>query len=66
MYRYMHAPDLRTLPENGYRLLNAVSDFAGHAKPLRMTKSYQDNLFAKAIDGNQLIDKGYQMIKQAA
>ncbi|MDY5578332.1 MAG: DUF932 domain-containing protein [Lachnospiraceae bacterium] len=66
MNRYLYAPDLKNLSENGYRLLNAVSDFAGHAKPLRVTSTYQDNLFAKTIDGNPVIDRSYQMIKAAA
>lgn len=65
MFRYLYAPDLRNLSENGYRLLNAVSDFAGHSKPLRMTSSYQENLFAKTIDGNPVIDKAYQLLKAA-
>ena len=43
--RYFEAPDLKVLPKNGYRLINAVSDFATHAKPLRETASYKENLF---------------------
>lgn len=64
--RYLYAPDLKTLPENGYRLYNAVSDYANHAKPLRETNTYQENLFVKAVDGNPLIDKIHKLILQAA
>lgn len=64
--RYLEAPDLKSLPENGYRLYNAVSDFANHAKPLRETSSYRENLFAKAVDGNPLIDRAHKLILQAA
>lgn len=64
--RYHKAPDLKHLSGNGYKLLNAVSDFATHAEPLRKTESYQENLFAKTLDGNPLIDKAYQMILQSA
>lgn len=66
MQRYLYAPNLRNLPENGYRLYNAVSDYVNHAKPLRETNSYQENLFAKAVDGNPLMDKAHKMILQAA
>ena len=47
--RYYDAPDLKGTGKNGYRFINAVSDFATHAKPLRMTSKYRENLFAKTI-----------------
>lgn len=56
MQRYLETPDLKSLPENGYRLYNAVSDFANHAKPLRETGSYRENLFARMVDGSPLLD----------
>ncbi len=64
--RYHKAPDLLSINGNGYRLINAVSDFATHSAPLRKTDSYQENLFAKTLDGNPLIDKAHRMILQAA
>lgn len=60
--RYFEAPDLSHVSKNGYRFINAVSDFATHAKPLRETSSYKENVFAKTIEGNPLIDKAYEMI----
>lgn len=33
--RYFEAPDLKHIGKNGYRFVNAVSDFATHSKPLR-------------------------------
>ncbi|MCL2187960.1 MAG: DUF932 domain-containing protein [Defluviitaleaceae bacterium] len=63
--RYFEAPDLKVLGKNGYRLINAVSDFATHAKPLRETVAYKDNLFMKVLDGHPLIDKAYALIKAA-
>lgn len=60
--RYFEAPDLSHVSKNGYRFINAVSDFATHAKPLRETSSYKENMFAKTIEGNPLIDKAYEMI----
>lgn len=64
--RYNQAPDLQLLPKNAYRFINAISDFATHAKPLRETATYRENLFARTIEGNALIDKSYQLVKQIA
>jgi phage/plasmid-like protein (TIGR03299 family) len=64
--RYFDAPDLRDLGKNAYRFVNAVSDFATHAKPLRETANYKENVFLKTIEGNPLIDRAYDMVLLAA
>ncbi|WP_411679604.1 DUF932 domain-containing protein [Clostridium thailandense] len=61
--RYFEAPDLVDLPKTAWRFINAVSDFATHITPLRKTENYKENLFAKTIDGNALIDKSYELVK---
>lgn len=63
--RYFEAPDLKNVGKNAYRFLNAVSDFATHAKPLRERKNYRESLFARTVDGNALIDRAYQLVKAA-
>ena len=60
--RYFDAPDLQNVGKNGYRFVNAVSDFATHAEPLRRTANYKENLFARTVEGNPMIDKAYQMV----
>lgn len=60
--RYFDAPDLKEVGKNGYRFVNAVSDFATHAKPLRETKNYRENLFVRTMEGNTLIDRAYEMV----
>jgi phage/plasmid-like protein (TIGR03299 family) len=64
--RYFDAPDLRDVGKNAYRFICAVSDFATHAKPLRETINYRENVFAKTINGNPLIDKAYEIVREAA
>lgn len=64
-HRYFDAPDLQGVGKNAYRFINAVSDFATHAKPLRRTANYNENLFARTVDGNPLIDKAYQLVRAA-
>lgn len=63
--RYHNAPDLRGVENNAYRFINAVSDFATHAKPLRRTANYSENLFMRTMDGNPMIDRVYQLVKAA-
>lgn len=65
-HRYWDAPDLSNVGKNGYRFVNAVSDFATHAEPLRRTKSYNENLFLRTVEGNPLIDRAYKMVLAAA
>ena len=64
-HRYFDAPDLQGVGKNAYRFINAVSDFATHARPLRRTANYNENLFARTVDGNPLIDKAYQLVRAA-
>ncbi|MDL2302142.1 DUF945 domain-containing protein [Lachnospiraceae bacterium OttesenSCG-928-D06] len=64
--RYFDAPDLKHVGKNAYRFICAISDFATHAEPLRMTANYRENMFAKTIEGNPLIDKAYEMVLSAA
>ena len=63
--RYVDAPDLAVLPKNAWRFINAVSDYATHAEPIRRTKNYRDNLFAKTIDGHPMIDKALKLVRSA-
>ena len=50
-HRYFDAPDLAPVGKNGYRFVNAISDFATHADPIRKTKNYNENLFLRTIMG---------------
>ncbi|MDO4329086.1 MAG: DUF932 domain-containing protein [Lachnospiraceae bacterium] len=63
--RYFDAPDLQHVGKNAYRFVNAVSDFATHAKPLKERATYKENLFARTVDGNAMIDKAYDLMKTA-
>ncbi len=63
--RYFDAPDLKEVGNNAYRFINAVSDFATHAEPLRRTANYKENLFIRTMDGNPVIDRAYQLVEAA-
>jgi len=61
-HRYFDAPDLTVLPKSGWRFINAVSDFATHAEPLRKTEHYKENLFSKTMDGHPMIDQAMKFL----
>lgn len=63
--RYFDAPDLQHVGKNAYRFVNAVSDFATHAKPLREHANYRESLFARTVDGNSMIDRAFDLVKAA-
>lgn len=63
--RYFDAPDLQNVGKNAYRFVNAVSDFATHAKPLRERSNYRESLFGRTVDGNAMIDKAYELVQAA-
>ena len=62
---YMNAPDLKDRERSGLRFINAVSDYAGHGKPERMTTRYGENLFIRAASGFTLTDRAYALLKAA-
>ena len=63
--RYFDTPDLQNVGKNAYRFVNAVSDFATHAKPLRERSNYRESLFGRTVDGNAMIDKAYELVQAA-
>lgn len=63
--RYFEAPDLQHVGKNAYRFVNAVSDFATHAQPLKRRMNYRESLFAKTVEGNAMIDKAYELVQAA-
>lgn len=64
-YRYFHAPDLKGLQGTGWGFINAVSDLATHGEPRRKTKTFQERLFNKTVNGHPLIDKAYSLLRGA-
>jgi phage/plasmid-like protein (TIGR03299 family) len=65
-FRYFEAPDLAEFRGTGWGFINAVSDFATHAQPIRMTKTYQDKLMNSAIEGFDVIERAQELLKAAA
>lgn len=62
---YYEAPDLQDMGRTAYRFVNAVSDFATHTRPLKARANYRENLFARTVDGNAMIDRAYELASAA-
>lgn len=58
---YNDKPDLRDTERTAFRFVNAVSDYATHSTDHKNTKNYQENLFMKTVNGNNLIDCAYTL-----
>lgn len=57
-----NADDLGNLRGTAYGFLQAVSDFAYHAEPARMTATYRENQMKSVIKGNSLLDKALELL----
>lgn len=62
---YNDKPDLIGTERSAFRFVNAVSDYATHTTDHKKTANYQENLFMKTIDGNNLIDTAYKIAVSA-
>ena len=62
LFRYESAPDLQKVNRSAYRFINAVSDFATHSAPRRLTTNFAENRFMQTVDGNAIIDKAYRLL----
>ena len=62
---YHEKPDLVGTEKSAFRFVNAVSDYATHTGDHKQTRNYQENLFMRTIDGNNLIDCAYNLARAA-
>lgn len=61
-YIFLDAPDLQNESFNGYRFINAVSDYETHFIPQRYTDNYKENRFMQLVTQNSLVDKAYSLL----
>lgn len=58
--------DIRRFQGTGWAVVNAVTDFVAHAEPARLTTNYNENNFAKVIQGHTLVDRAVELLAQIA
>lgn len=62
---YFDKPDLRGTEHTAFRFVNAVSDYATHNTDHKNTKTYNENLFMRTVDGHSMIDTAYEIARAA-
>lgn len=65
LYRYKNADDLNNIRGTAYGFISAVSDYASHATPHRLTQSYYQNNLMRLVSGNSIIDAAYRIVQVA-
>ena len=63
LIRCYDAEDLANFVGTQWGVLNAVSDFATHTTPNRMTDTYWENNWGKVMEGHPIMDKAYDLLK---
>ena len=58
----MMAPDLANFFNTKWAFVNAVSDWVGHAEPIRHTRNYEANNWGKIMSGHPLLDKAMAIV----
>lgn len=61
-YIFLEAPDLQNEKFNGYRFVNAVSDYESHLLPSRITDNYKENRFMSLVTQNNLTDAAFKLL----
>ena len=54
--------DISQFKGTAWGVINAVTDFADHTPPNRMTKNFQENNWGRIITGHPLVDSFYNKI----
>lgn len=63
--KMMNADDLQNFKGTGWGLLNAASDYAYHARPIRMSETYNESIMKNAINGSKFLDTAYKFVTSA-
>jgi len=55
-------PDIDQFRKTKWGVINAISDAIYHGAPLRTTDGYRENLWAKSIGGNAILDRAVSVL----
>lgn len=58
----MLAPDLVKFINTKWGFINAVSDYVGHAEPMRATSTFEENRWKNIIAGHRIFDKAVALV----
>ena len=58
----IEADDIKKYRGTAYGVINAVTDFVGHAEPLRKTSNFEENRWGQIIVGHPFVDQMYKKL----
>lgn len=59
-------PDISQFRDTAWGAVNAMSDLITHGKPQRNTASFEENRWAKIVDGHPIMDKFFELVSAKA
>ena len=62
----LNADDLQNFKGTAWQIVNAASDYAYHARPMRLTETHKDNLMKSAMTGHKFLDTAYSFVSKVA
>ena len=66
LFACLLASDIAQYKDTVYGKMMAVTDFANHSKPARMTEHYNENRWGKIITGHPFVDAMYSQVRKYA
>lgn len=60
----MEDDDLQNFKNTGWGAFQALTNYAYHATPERLTENYRENAFLKSVGGSVFVNTGYKMLKE--
>ncbi len=62
---YVNGKDLQNFKGTGWGLINAISDINTHQEPVRKCEKWEEKVFEKLVNSNNIIDKAYDLVMAA-
>lgn len=64
-YICYNMPDIAQFFGTKYGVMNAITDFADHVAPARMTRNYAENNWGRIMNGHSIVDNVYKQLVAA-
>ena len=62
IFKKYESPDISKFKGTAWGVINAVTDFAAHTAPARLTQSFQENNWGRIIGGHPVVDAFYKKV----
>lgn len=62
IFKKYKSPDISQFKGTAWGVINAVTDFAAHTAPARLTQSFQENNWGRIMSGHPVVDAFYKKV----